>query len=653
MTDRPRMGLRANWQQKPTEDRGATLRVIAERVDVLKGRRSALQERHDTLERDVGLAKGRLGSKGAVEKFIQELQQDAYRRSTHSFETLLTAITQEVLPGAKPIGLDLTTERGLPSLSISAIGQGGVREDIFEDNGGALSDVIGMGLRLIAVVKSGGQRFLALDEPERWTMPARVPAFFSVLEDAARRLDVQCLAITHHDGSANFSSDVRISKLTGEPIGGSSITSDMPAPTWSDEQQGFRYIRLRNFQAFVDATMELGPGINAITGTNNHGKSCYMRALRAVFYGDTTDRHIRHGADSVNVEIGLAGGQYLKYTRIRKGSPKNVWSLHDANGAVVVENGELRQTGGSEPPAWVEAKYGIVRHDDHDIHISHQKYPVFLIDKPGSKRAAVLSFGQESGYTNDMLAIQKERVAKDNALVRDGEREIGTLRAQIADLEAVEGLANEVAVLIAMSNRIEERERSLTAMDAASRNLLTALTVQNRASAIAAALSDLPDPTVLRTLAHQNANLMAADRLQTRASAAADLAQRSRALLAVLADLPKVVPTIKDTSQGEAISRRLLTASAVAAAAAKRSRILDDLPAEVPKITSAAATTVRNRYALALQNSRKADAEVSESIQRVAAVKIEIKSAIDEHGGQCPTCGGQINPETLFHEHAA
>ena len=68
---------------------------------------------------------------------------------------------------------------------------------MLEDNGGALTNVIGMALRLIAVVKADVARFLALDEADCWIAPDRVASFYRVLEDGAARLGVQCLAVSH------------------------------------------------------------------------------------------------------------------------------------------------------------------------------------------------------------------------------------------------------------------------------------------------------------------------------------------------------------------------------------------------------------------------------------------------------------------------
>src|SRR5829696_6674435 len=291
-----------------------------------EGRRDWLRRRRETLEHDVALAKARLDLRGPVELFIEEVQAEASRRSLRSTETLLTAFAQDVLPGEKPVSLELSTERGLAALDIGVLRPDGSREDVLEDNGGALTNVIGAALRLIAVVKADVGRFLALDEADCWIAPDRVPAFYRVLEDGAARLGIQCLAISHHDLSS-FAGQFHVSRVRGEPASG-----------------------LVDVQAYRDATLRLGPGVNALIGPNNRGKSTFIRALRAVFYGEARDSLVRAGARAATVEIGVEHGRTLRFTRQPRRSPVNLWSLHEPDGSVVVANGLRHETGGRAVP---------------------------------------------------------------------------------------------------------------------------------------------------------------------------------------------------------------------------------------------------------------------------------------------------------------
>ena len=78
-----------------------------------------------------------------------------------------------------------------------------------------------------------------------------------------------------------------------------------PVGLWDEGQPGLRFIRLLNVQAYADATLRSSPGVNALIGPNNRGKSSFIRALRAVFYGEARDSLVRAGAKAAQVEIGL------------------------------------------------------------------------------------------------------------------------------------------------------------------------------------------------------------------------------------------------------------------------------------------------------------------------------------------------------------
>ncbi len=211
-------------------DRATRLARASERHARLEGRQETLAQRRDELTRDVGAAKGRLLIKREVEQFIDEIQSEAGRRRIGSFETLLSALVTEVLPDEKPIALTLSTERGMPALDISSRHPSGKLEDVLNDQGGALTNVVVMGLRLIAVMKSGLARFVALDEPDCWVAPERVPSFFRVLQDAATRLGLQCLAVSHHDLQKFDPTGARISRIVGVPKGESAVHCEEAPP---------------------------------------------------------------------------------------------------------------------------------------------------------------------------------------------------------------------------------------------------------------------------------------------------------------------------------------------------------------------------------------------------------------------------------------
>ncbi|WP_445501286.1 AAA family ATPase [Microvirga sp. G4-2] len=578
----------------------------------LEGRRDAIALRVSDLTREIELAKGRLAVKDEVEAFIEAVHGSASRRNLAAFETLLTALVQEVLPGEKPVALELSTERGLASLDICVRRPDGTLEDVLEDNGGALTNVIGMALRLIAVVKADVARFLALDEADCWIAPDRVSSFYKVLEDGAARLGVQCFAVSHHD-LAQFSDKFHIARIVGEPISGVTVQSADCSAAWDETQPGLRFVRLVNVQAYKDATLSLSPGVNALIGPNNRGKSTFIRALRAVFYGEARDSLVRAGAKSSAVEIGVAGKRTLRFTRQPRRSPVNIWSLHEADGSVVEERGMRYETGGRNVPDWVSELFRITKVEDLDVHIAHQKFPVFLLGETASRRSAVLSIGQEASYIRDMLVIHRERCARDNATVRNGERELAALQDRLASFEEIGGLKGRLAAIREQARQIRAASDHLQSLqDHAARQacLKRQLT---KAQARVEAMNMLPQSERMADLTRRVEHARERERIGRQVLQLGKELISSKARLASLQPMPDAVPTFESTTPAQDILKRL--------------------------------TDLRSAALIAKSRMAKID-------EGLKSVQAEMALFVEETGGLCPTCGSPVSADNLLDHHA-
>jgi hypothetical protein len=593
-----------------TIDRG--IADLAAALARAEGRRETLQARSAMLTETVELAKGRLAVRREVETFIEAAHGRASRRNLGAFETLLTALVREVLPGEKPVKLDLTTDRGLPALDICVARPDGTLEDVLEDNGGALTNVVGMALRLIAVVKADVGRFLALDEADCWIAPERVSSFYRVLEDGAARLGVQCLAVSHHDLS-HFEGRFHIARVVGEPHVGVDVVSSDHDARWSDADAGLRSIRLIDVQAFRDATLRLSPGVNALIGPNNRGKSTFIRALRAVFYGEVRDSLVRAGAKAAVVEIGVAGGRTLRFSRRPRRTPVNIWSLHEPDGSVTEDQGLRYETGGRAVPDWVERLFRMTKVEDLDVQIAHQKFPVFLLGETPSRRSAVLSIGQEATYIRDMVGLHKERCSKDIALVRSGERELIDLTRDLEDLKEIEPLKERLGAADAQASAIRIAADRLASLEDHARRLAAARTCLSVAAARLRVTADLPEPAVLTRLHDQLEQGRKHDELAEKLRDTTVALASARARDALLADLPDSVPVPEITTAAEETLGRLRSFGEQAASIGHRLIGLDE---------------------------------------RMNAVRADLARLMDETGGRCPTCGSPVDSDALLTGHA-
>src|SRR3546814_3009946 len=111
----------------------------------------------------------------------------------------------------------------------------------------------------------------------------------------------------------------------------------------------------------------LAPGVNALVGDNNLGRSVLMRALRAVCYVECSDADIRQGEKRATVEIDIEGGRTVEWTRELRRNPVNLWRLLDADGNVVEHEGMRYESGGRTVPDWVSDILGIAKLEGLDV----------------------------------------------------------------------------------------------------------------------------------------------------------------------------------------------------------------------------------------------------------------------------------------------
>lgn len=421
------------------------VRNLRKETSKIEGIKDALLNQEQDLIQSVGRAKGRLLLKPKVDAFLEDMQTELHQRSVGTYETLLTAIANDVLSSEKPIGLELYTERGLPALDIFIDAGNGNKEDIVNGAGGSMTNVISLGLRMIATVKSGMRKFVALDEPDCWVSPKRVPSFYNVINGLSNKLKLQSFVISHHSMDL-LPDEFSIVELKKDEDGNVYCISDPVRYKWSDEEIGIRRLKLINFMSHKNTEVFLHPGVTAVIGENHLGKSVFVRALRSLAYGESSDSDISHGEKRLEVEIEIENGKVIRFTREKKRNPINEWTLEDSQGNVLFndENSTEFRTGGRGVPDWVIKTLKIDKFEGFDHQLSHQKFPVFLLGEGPSKRASVLAIGKESGYIQNMIVIHKEKCKEDASIVRDGEKKVYEIQTKLANLNGISQLSTEI-----------------------------------------------------------------------------------------------------------------------------------------------------------------------------------------------------------------
>jgi hypothetical protein len=604
--------------------------LLAVRCATAKGRLDAHAAEYSALLTEVGEAKGRIELAPEVEAFVSGWQSRLHARNVGVMEQLLTALLRDVIPGDKQATFTLSTERGAPALDIE-LTTDGEREDILDGHGGAVTNVVSAGLRFIALSRSGARKFIALDEADCWLPEGRIGLFSNVLARVSETLEVQTLLISHHDLS-HFEDVAYPVKLNLDPAYGVSATPARELPAWTPGQAGLRWIRLINFRKHTDTTLPLAPGITALVGDTDVGKSTVISALRAIAYGESSDTVIQHKMPYAEVQVRLEDDLTLAWRRVRKGSPKTRYTLFDATGAVVREENMARGA-----PGWVSELLGIVKSDELDIQVGSQKKPIFLLDETASRRAALLSVGRESGYLSAMLEAHRDEVKLDRERVRRGEERLGSLGAE---LKGSAGLGE----LIEVAGRTVETLKSLLGRETA-RNTLMGLMAQVTALQVkldlmAKTLSGLVVPDVPASLNPSGELAAAIEKLRLLSAKSACSPEAI-----CIPVLPELHPLGALLEKGKVLAR-------LERAVSLASTLVPACP--LPALRDTAALQDRLARAEVLeQHKAKLALQIEAEKLALNAAHADLDLALQAMGDVCPVCNHAISSKDLLHDYAA
>jgi len=577
--------------------------------------RDVLSKKLDRVTQDVAQAKLRVELKPQVDEFLSELEYEAQKRSIDSFELMLTSMVNDVLPREnQKVSIKLTTQRNAPALYLY-LNQNGFDEDVLTGQGGAVANVLSTALRFIALARTTANRkFIILDEPDCWISPDRVSNFSYVIHKIAEELNIQVVYISHHNPEY----------LTGTPIKLSLVDNAVAVKlpqqiTYGDIKQ----IRLVNFMSHKDTIIPLSDKATLITGDNNIGKSAVVSAVRAVAYGESNDTYIRHGEESTTVEITFKDDSRIVWQRFLSGKVKVQYDLYDAN------NNLLSSATTAAVPDWVLDKLGIVEIDNIDVQLNNQKSPIFLINEPPSKRAAILSIGQESKYLNSMRAIWKRQIDDDKKIIKAGE-EFATKAKEILKLFDDADIENNLKILQQKNNDIQQQkikaqdlQKTINQIDKLLKDMYLLLGVENIVS---------PNVPTLSTV---DFFATVVDGLENSLKII-NCFKNSDGTEIVLS--PPKAPELKNTDEIVNIGKRLVHLSKILTFK------VPDMP-KAPEIKDI--TTINAMFELAEQGKLfKKDIENVNT--EIAKLKDDIEQIFTELG-VCPLCGQKVDGSTLEH----
>lgn len=438
--------------------------AVQMRLAALQGRHAELSAQQKALTHQISLAKARVELAPLVTDTFNYLQEKAHARAVGEFEDLLSAFVADVIPEAGAIRLELGTERGAPSLEISLENQG-ESEEILDGNGGGLTNVVVAALTYAALARTSNRAFVVFDEPDCWLKGTRVPNFTKVIAQVANPDvlptgeqvgGIQTLMISHNDITLLDSQAhvITLESDDGVPV----AVSTSGVREWADDhQEGLRWIEVENLRRHFKTKVKLSPGLNVLAGDINLGKSTlFVTALRAIAYGEVTDKFIRHGADSAIVRVGLEDQVVLEVERYRKTAGfKTIYRKYQAG--ILVNEGPMD---GRSAPSFITDTLRITRVDELDIQLRGQKQPIFLLNETASRRARLLSVGKESSLLQSLIEKHRLELKRDKDSIKRDEATLSATNKNLRGLALLGELNSMVPLLTEMLEDLHEGQKA-------------------------------------------------------------------------------------------------------------------------------------------------------------------------------------------------
>lgn len=176
---------------------------VRNRLEQLKGRRSERERQSTDAKRRSGEIAVYLAITDRVTLALELLSKTLFEEVLGVVQKHATRALQEVLDQPIELKAQADFKRGVATVKFW-IDREGSKEDVYRGQGGSVSNVLSVALRMLALARqdtSIHRRFLVLDEQDCWLKPDIVPKLVKIVRSAGRTMGFQVIMISHHDQS--------------------------------------------------------------------------------------------------------------------------------------------------------------------------------------------------------------------------------------------------------------------------------------------------------------------------------------------------------------------------------------------------------------------------------------------------------------------
>lgn len=222
------------------------------------------------------------------------------------------------------------------------------------------------------------------------------------------------------------------------------------------EKEMINSILLENFQSHPSTELELHPGVNAIIGASDKGKSATIRALRWCAYNEPSGT--AHISDWIKTKKGaIQAGERCAVT-VRKGSDV-VTRYRDSEGNGYTLGASSYTAIGADVPEQIKEALGL-----GEVNLQLQMDKPFLISESAGEVARFFNRAIKLEEIDKALTVAEAKKRESNASIRTLETQLSEAKAKLETyswVERAEALLADVEVCQAKLAEETDREERL------------------------------------------------------------------------------------------------------------------------------------------------------------------------------------------------
>jgi exonuclease SbcC len=262
-----------------------------------------------------------------------------------------------------------------------------------------------------------------------------------------------------------------VRRLTDAELQVDDITKQMIGYTETPDNIWITRIIMKGFQSHEDSTIDFGPGLNAIIGPSDSGKSAIIRALRFVLYnvprGTDFIRQGNSSTDTVNVRIEFSNQTVLERTRTRESAGSYI--IEDQAGKRTLQgfsnNVPIDVANVHQMP-----QLQLTKDLETTLNIGFQLDPPFLIGESPANRAMII--GQLTGVNLVDSALKEinRDILNDNRDMKFYSEQMDQINQKIKGFSHLPDLEQEIAetasLIEVLDQSIKHRNELISLQDA-------------------------------------------------------------------------------------------------------------------------------------------------------------------------------------------